>query len=424
MNSAFRKLQNLAEHTEQPRMILGLMSGTSLDGLDLALCEIKGDGLQTQLCIKEFASITYSKQFLDKVQPLFAKPDAALKDVCNANAYIARVHAKMVLDTLNEWQIDPKQVDVLASHGQTIFHSPQSLLLDDQAQNKTQVASTTLQIGDGDHLAYLTGILTISDFRQKHVAANGEGAPLVPYADYLLFTSSSEPRVLLNIGGIANYTYLPINAKFQQVQSADTGPGNTLMDAVIQHALCAGLSAQFPEQKPYDEDGKLAAMGKVNEQLLYILLSYSDNHQDALSTGQELYNLSLVELALTELSASPKNEPLLPTDLEGLANLVATLNVFTATLIQQSFEQLDLPANTVIYISGGGTHNKQLMNNIAQNIDGLEVRKVDELGVSSDAKEAALFAVLANQTLFGDYTIFANENGIPANRLGKLSFPS
>lgn len=421
--SVLDRIEFLIKSKTNPRLILGLMSGTSLDGLDLALCEISGCNANTKLQVIHFESVTYTDQFLERVKPLFANANAKLADVCSANAFIAREHASIVLHTLEKWQVLSEQIDLIASHGQTIFHAPKSLeILATKSATKTMVTST-MQLGDGDHLAYLTGITTMSDFRQKHVAANGEGAPLVPYADFLLFTSAYEPRVLLNIGGIANFTYLPQNARFTDVKSADTGPGNTLMDELIQYALNAGLAAQYPEQKPYDENGQLAASGLVNQQLLQVLLSYTDTYKGTCSTGQEVYNLAFVELALADLSGTEQDGSLLPIDQEGLANLLATLNMFSAMLISQSLAKLDLPSNTAIYVSGGGTHNKQLMQNILECVDGFSVHTIEKLGMSSDAKEAALFAVLANQSLYGDYQIFANKNDMPATSLGKLSFP-
>ena len=171
MNTALTKIANL---TQKPRTIIGLMSGTSLDGLDIALCKVSGQDSTTSLEVKYFTSIGYSEEFLSTIRPIFANPTAPLIEVTRANAWIAREHAGMVNNALEKWDVDSGEVDILASHGQTIFHAPNSFPLIENSNivNQQKMASATMQIGDGDHLAYLTQILTVSDFRQKHIAAN------------------------------------------------------------------------------------------------------------------------------------------------------------------------------------------------------------------------------------------------------------
>jgi anhydro-N-acetylmuramic acid kinase len=162
------------------------------------------------------------------------------------NEWIGNLHANMVLDCLNEWNLTPEKVDLIASHGQTVMHAPKVL------HQQMQFPNATLQIGDGDHIAVRTGIITVSDFRQKHVAAGGEGAPLAVYGDYYLFSSETENRIMLNLGGIGNFTYLPKNKNPEQVFVTDTGTGNTLIDAFVQ--------LHFPEMS-YDKDAEIARKG-------------------------------------------------------------------------------------------------------------------------------------------------------------------
>jgi anhydro-N-acetylmuramic acid kinase len=438
MNAALTTLFSLAH---KPRTIVGLMSGTSLDGLDIAVCEVSGHDLHTVLKLKHFTSVAYDDEFLANIRPLFANSKASLNAVTKANAWVAREHAAMVLTNLKKWGMSPADVDILASHGQTIFHAPNALSNYAQKTNSvaSRPASATLQIGDGDHLAYITKILTLSDFRQKHVAANGEGAPLVPYIDFLLFNSSEENRILLNIGGIANYTYIPANANFNAVTSCDTGPGNTLMDAVILHAHSLSndktISTSLPPiSKLYDINGNFASKGKVNCELLDALVtsnervSQNDSPSSAAanaSTGQETYNLRFILHAIAS-SQSP-SLPAFPTEEQGFYDLLATLTMFTASTIADAISRLPLNASnkcdTIIYASGGGVHNPALMANIRQNLAHLAINTSNELGIDADAKEAALFAVLANQTLFGSNDIFANNKGIPATSFGKISLP-
>ena len=204
------------------------MSGTSLDGLDVALCSIEGSGLQTELKLIQFETVEYDDQFKTEIKSIFSKKNVDLEKLTLLHSWIALQHAQIVLQCLQLWGIDKKEVDLIASHGQTVYHAPQKF------HQHPNYGNATLQIGDGDHLAVATGIITISDFRQKHIAAGGEGAPLAVYGDYILFSKANSDRVLLNIGGIANFTYLPGSLQTGAIICTDTGPGNAVMDAYVQ----------------------------------------------------------------------------------------------------------------------------------------------------------------------------------------------
>ncbi|MDQ7948255.1 MAG: anhydro-N-acetylmuramic acid kinase [Pedobacter sp.] len=175
MNANIAKLYQIANQKE--RMIIGLMSGTSMDGLDVALCRISGSGLATELELLNFATMPYTDEFRKSVKAIFSKRDADLEQVCLMNEVIAITHATLILRALEQWNRKPEHVDAIASHGQSIFHAPKSL------HQLPNLPNGTLQIGDGDHIAVKTGIITLSDFRQKHIAAGGEGAPLAVYAN-------------------------------------------------------------------------------------------------------------------------------------------------------------------------------------------------------------------------------------------------
>lgn len=342
----------------------------------------------------------------------------------------------MLLASLAKWNVLPSEIDILASHGQTIFHAPNSLPLVPVASSALQnTVSASLQIGDGCHLAHITQILTVSDFRQKHIAANGEGAPLVPYADFLLFTSTQENRVLLNIGGIANFTYIPAGCGFNDLLSADTGPGSTLMDTVIRHAKDLRNAGSANTSLPifdhsYDENGNFAAQGTIDESLLAILTAQAVSLGEASqgktkSTGQESYHINFILNALQMNDTSALNS--FPQSEQAFYNLLATLNMFTATsiasVIGNIITQNSSEHPTLMYISGGGVHNTVLLRNIQQCLPSITVTTAAALGINPDAKEAALFAVLANQTLFGSSDVFNNERGIVSTCFGKISFP-
>src|ERR1700749_1448791 len=244
LNKNLQKLTEIAQKIE--KLGIGLMSGTSLDGLDIALSSFTGSGLQTQFKLLNFITIPYKDDFKKEVQQVFANRQADLEKVCLLNAFIGTFHGELILQALQQWNIDPQTIDFIASHGQTIYHAPKRL------HKQANYPNATLQIGDGDHIVVKTGILTISDFRQKHIAAGGEGAPLALYGDVLLGSKPGENRILLNIGGIANLTWLPAKGNYADVLCTDIGPGNTLIDAACRTYY----------NLPYDEDSKIALSGK------------------------------------------------------------------------------------------------------------------------------------------------------------------
>jgi anhydro-N-acetylmuramic acid kinase len=397
MNKYIKALGEMAGR--EKRTIVGLMSGTSLDGLDIALCEVAGSGTETQLSLKQFCTVPYTDTFRNEIRKIFAKSEISFQQLCLLNPFIARTHARMILECLENWQVPAAAVDLIASHGQTVFHAPQS------QHGLKAYPNATLQIGDGDHIAVLTGILTVSDFRQKHVAAGGEGAPLAVYGDYLLFSKKDENRILLNMGGIANFTYLPGTLDATQVFTTDTGPGNTLIDA---------FSRRYFE-RPFDEKGAVAASGIVNEELLRFLKKnpFFDVPFPR-TTGPEVFNLDFVRKA-QQRSGTTSMTP---------EDLMATLTRFSADTLVEAIRKVIQPeASYVIYASGGGVHNPVLMRHIREQLPNLPLHLTDELHIASDAKEAVLFAVLANETVAGGAVDFGTRKGVPSVTMGKISFP-
>lgn len=398
MNPSIEKLYKISQ--KESRLILGLMSGTSLDGLDLALCQITGSGENTQFTILNFETIDFSPVFRDEIKSIFAKETVPFKQVCVLNAKIAITHASMINETLRKWRIASNEVDLIASHGQTVFHAPRS------QESSSDVPNSTLQIGDGDHIALLTNIITISDFRQKHVAAGGEGAPLVIYGDYLLFSDTKEDRILLNIGGIANFTFLPANQELENLISTDVGPGNTLMNQYMREYF----------NLPYDKDGTEAASGQVSIPLLNVLIKHPFFKQPyPKTTGPEEFNLDFILKAKKD------------SDTENLSHqdTLATLIAFTAYGITKAIESITQNgANPSIYVSGGGLHNPVLMEKIKEELAGFSVQSTASIGMPPDAKEAVLFALLANETVAGEPIHFPKSTGAPAICMGKISFPN
>ena len=396
-----QNIQNLVKVASKPeRMVIGLMSGTSMDGLDIALCLLNGAGKDTKFELKAFTTINYTNDFKEKILSIFSKEMVSLETLCLLNAWVGTQHGNMVLDALASWKVAPENIDMIASHGQTIYHAPKSL------HPNSEYNPATLQIGDGDHIAVTTGILTLSDFRQKHVAAGGEGAPLAVYGDYLLCSHPTENRLLLNMGGIANFTYLAAGCSLDQVCSTDTGSGNTLMDAYTRKYF-APLS--------YDKDGMIAAKGKINNALLAELKAHAFFNLPLPKTiGPELFNLTF----LAKAQAASHTLDLSPED------VMATLNRFSAETIVDCINSC-IPAGTIVnmYSSGGGVHNPVLMEHLTSLLPNATLYSSEILGINPDAKEAILFALLANEAVAGT-PLFAGGHAtkIPTT-MGKISFP-
>lgn len=401
MNKNINTLYKIAQ--KETRKIIGLMSGTSLDGLDIALCAISGAGENTVVKILEFETINYTEDVKNEIRKVFAKQTVDFQHFALLNEWIGILHARMVNDCLTKWNIPAQEVDLIASHGQTVLHAPKFL------HQQEKFPNATLQIGDGDHIAVKTGIITLSDFRQKHVAAGGEGAPLAVYGDYLLFSKKDENRIMLNMGGIANFTYLPSSLNADEVFVTDTGTANTLIDIYTKH--------YFPE-KSYDKDAEIAQSGIVNQDLLTELKNDAFFQKSFPKTiGQELFNFEFVQKALSKANLTAISaQDLLATLTRLSAETIAEAIVFAVKNTGTPIEDFK------IYMSGGGANNPLLVKWLKELLP-CSFFKSDDLGILSDAKEAVLFAVLANETVAGGDYNFGSKKGIPSVTMGKISFP-
>jgi anhydro-N-acetylmuramic acid kinase len=396
-NIWINKLNELAN--KKHRIIIGLMSGTSLDGLDISLCKIEGFGLETKVRSLNFEIFTYSDEIKNQVRAIFSKKHVDLEQVCLQNEFLGNLHGDLVNKALLKWKIANSDVDLIASHGQTIYHSPQRLRASDN------FGSGTLQIGDGDHIAYQTQIITISDFRQKHIAAGGEGAPLSVYGDFLLFKNNAENRIMLNIGGISNFTYLPAKMNSTQVFSTDVGPGNTMMDQFMQKHF--NISADY--------DSKIALSGEICLDLLNALLKHSFFEKELpKTTGPELFNLNYLEEATLQSGTQHLS----------LEDQMATLNMFSAKSIEIAIRECFVENdNPVVYLSGGGVHNPLLINNLKKLLKHVSFKSINNLGINPDEKEAILFALLANETVCGSSLAIGDISKNPQTFMGKISLP-
>lgn len=396
MNKNLSKLVRISG--KKTRMIVGLMSGTSMDGLDVALCAVSGAGLHTKIKLLRFETVPYTPETRSGLAEVFAKRQVDFQKLCLLNPRLARLHAETVLACLKKWKVPVSRVDLIASHGQTVYHAP-------AFQHPAVPGNATLQIGDGDHIAVATGIITVSDFRQKHIAKGGEGAPLVVYGDYLLLTHPRENRILLNVGGIGNFTFLPAGRDAGKVFVTDTGPGNTLLDQMIRKQMPGSY---------FDKDAAIARKGTIHGGLLqalksnpFFLLPFPR------TTGPELFNLEYLEAAHQKAGTGDLPFP----------DIMATLTRFTAETIADAIRKVAGRRKFELYMSGGGRHNPLMVEQLQWLLGISTVRSTDALGIPGDAKEAMLFAVLANETIAGKAIPFGKRSGIPSVTLGKISFP-
>lgn len=384
MNKSLSKLLKISQKSE--RHILGLMSGTSLDGLDIALCKLNSDA-DPKLQVLKFETVNYSDEVREAILKIQSKEEISQRDLSHLNAYLPKIWAEMILDTLSEWNISKDEIDVVASHGQTVFHAPSS-------DKKT--LNSTLQIGDGDHLSEYLGMIVVSDFRQRHVAVGGEGAPLAGIMDEELFRSNQKNRVLLNLGGIGNFTYLPKDSEAKSI-TTDTGPANTLINEAMRRYF----------GKSFDDNGLVALSGEVKEDLLDKLMKHPFmKSKFPKTTGQEDFNFEFVESELASIKSDISKE-----------DIVTTLAEFTVQSVKKAVLSVVVGADFELYISGGGIHNVYLVNGLSSAFPNNEILPFEHFGIHPDAKEAALIAFLADDLLMG--------NGFEVNEqkvsLGKIS---
>lgn len=389
------QLAEIAQKNE--RIIIGLMSGTSLDGLDVALCKISGSGFATKAEILHFETLPFDDELRTDIRKIFAKRTIDFQYLVLLNGHIAKVHAAIINDCIQRWNVNKSAIDLIASHGQTVYHAPKHF------HGLEKFGNATLQIADGDRIARDTGIITISDFRQKHIAAGGEGAPLAAYGDLLLFRDAENDVFLLNIGGVSNVSMIRRDGEYC---SYDIGPGNNLMDIWTKEKF--GIA--------YDKDAGIARQGIPNEKLINALENhYYFDLPFPKTTGPETFNIAYIEKAIEDSG----NEEM------SLEDVLHSLCKFTSYKIAEEINgHIKESDKAVVYASGGGIHNPLLMQYINQQCSVKNLTTTAEKNINPDAKEALLFAVLANECVAGEMNFYKeNFTNIPAVTMGKISFP-
>ncbi len=400
-------LKGFITHMKQPyfknnaaqKYAIGLMSGTSTDGIDAALVQISGCGVSTKVELKSFDTYPFTKEARERILNVATGNFGGSEEVCKLSFYLGELFATACESICEKANIKKSDIAFIGSHGQTIFHAPKKEAYLDSA------FKSTLQIGEADIIAERMGCPVVSDFRTRDMAAGGQGAPLVPYTEYLLYRDEHKTVALQNIGGIGNVTLLAKSCELKDVFAFDTGPGNMIMDAVV----CKITNGNMR----YDKNGAIAAAAKINNELLNYMLQ-DDYLQKAppKTTGREYYGEEYVSRLLQR--ASELNVC--------LEDVLATATRFTAESIKLGVELFCKPTPELLIVGGGGSMNPVLMCHLKQCLSPCRVVTNEELGLNSNAKEAIAFAVLANETLHG---IESNAPGATGARknvvLGKIS---
>ena len=379
--------------------IAGVMSGTSLDGIDVALVRIEGSGVDSKVKLIHFTTVPFRNDIKSEIQQVLSIENSNVQLICSLNFKLGLCFANAVKEVCKEANFSLEQLDLIGSHGQTIYHQPKP---------EGNMIASTLQIGEPAVIAYDTNTTVISNFRTMDMAAGGQGAPLVPYSEVILYRDPSKNRLLQNIGGIGNVTVIPSQKSDQNVIALDTGPVNMIIDEVCQRLF----------QLPYDQNGEIAEQGEVVDEIL----TYCMNHpflkmNPPKSTGREQFGEEFVSQLLKRYEKHSKE------------NILTTVTMFTASSIVHHYKEFILPYYEIdeVILGGGGSYNNTLVEMIRY---GLKDEKCtifiqEDIGYSSEAKEAIAFAILANETHHRNPSNMPSATGAKQSVvLGNITFPS
>jgi len=374
------------------------MSGTSLDGIDAALVEIEGSALATKVKLIEFETLEYDEKEKDDILRICNKNSSKVDEICRMNFYLGRRMGRAALNVIEKAGKKIENIDFVSSHGQTIYHMPE--------------CKSTLQIGDISVIAAETGCITIGDFRPGDMAVGGQGAPLVPFVDFLLFRNKTHGRVLLNIGGISNVTVLKASAEIDDVIAFDTGPGNMIIDLIVNIATNGELK--------YDKNGQIALSGNVNVKWLNEILKDDEflYKEFPKSTGRERYSLDFARCLWDQGK------------LQGLSyqDIISTVTEYTSESILINYLNNIKNKYSIdeIFVGGGGVHNSYLMNSLKEKFKkySISVMAMESLNINSDAKEAIAFSILGNEFIHGNINNMPKTTGAKHGVvMGKLALP-
>ncbi|EJQ50979.1 anhydro-N-acetylmuramic acid kinase [Bacillus wiedmannii] len=378
--------------------IAGIMSGTSLDGIDVALVHIEGSGVESKVKLIHFITVPFCNDMKNEIQQALSIENSNVQLICSLNFKLGLCFANAVREVCKEANFPLGQLNLIGSHGQTIYHQP---------KHDGNMIPSTLQIGEPAVIAYETNTTVISNFRTMDIAAGGQGAPLVAYSEIILYRHPTKNRLLQNIGGIGNVTIIPSHLSDKNVIAFDTGPGNMVIDEMCQRLF----------QLSYDQNGKIAKQGVVVDEIL----TYCMNHpflkmNPPKSTGREQFGEEFVSELLKRYERHSKE------------NIVTTVTMFTARSIVHQYKEFILPYYEIdeVILGGGGSYNRTLVEMIR---NGLKEEKCtlflqEDIGYSSEAKEAIAFAILANETYHRNPSNVPSATGAKQSVvLGNITFP-
>lgn len=369
-----KRLLSLLNKNE--KLVIGIMSGTSVDGIDVVIVRIIGHGEVTKTELLAFKNYPFSNSIRERIFELFELNSSNVEAISQMNFLLGELYTQAVFKICEQSGIQIEEIDLIGCHGQTIYHHPETEMIDGIN------VSSTFQIGEGSVIAKKTGIITINDFRVSDMALGGLGAPLVPYPEFLLYRSNENHIALQNIGGIGNMTILPKGGSLEEVYAFDTGPGNMVIDGVIHH-LTHG-------QRSYDINGEMGAKGQVDEAFLASLLE--DPYFKLIppkTTGREYFGKGYVEMFIKAGKARGLSDE----------DLVCNATALTAKSIALAYQLFVKQPIDQLIIGGGGSYNQTLIKMIKKEFIGISVLTQEELGLNSDAKEAIAFAILANEII-------------------------
>ncbi len=388
---------------EKDNLVIGLMSGTSCDGLDVALISVKQDQGLTDFKLLKAKSFPYSENLQRELKNLPQVRKNPAYNISQFNFYLAQTWAEMINDFLKENELTASEITLIASHGQTVWHQSEPLQFVDRP------VRSTLQIGDPSVLAKLTGIPVIGDFRVGDMAFEGQGAPLIPYFDFVFFSRFKKKILAINIGGIANFTFIPDDGDLNKVTGFDTGPGNMLLDQAMIDLF----------GRPFDVNGETAFKGQLSDELLKYLLKIDSyiNMPPPKSTGREFYGKDFY----FKIKKFAKNKNISPAD------IIHTLSFYTVMAIQTNYSSFVAPKYgmpDMVVVSGGGAFNRFILEQLQIQFGDIPVYNSEEMGVNSEFKEAIGFAVLGWSTLLGKPSNVPGVTGAKkATILGKICLP-
>ncbi|HEK9102639.1 TPA: anhydro-N-acetylmuramic acid kinase [Bacillus pseudomycoides] len=378
--------------------IVGLMSGTSLDGIDAALVHIEGDGKDTKVELIHFITAPFSREIKSEIKQALSIETSNVKLICSLNFKLGQCFADAVKIVCKQSNFPIEQLELIGSHGQTVYHHP---------VQEGKMVPSTLQIGEPAVIAYETGTTVISNFRTMDMAVGGQGAPLVPYSELILYRDQNKNRVLQNIGGIGNVTVIPSRVAKQEAIAFDTGPGNMVIDEVCQLLF----------QQSFDKNGDIAKQGNViNEMLSYCMKHPFLEISPPKSTGREQFGKEFTDELLKRFNGHSKED------------IIATVTMFTVSSIVYHYQRFIFPYYHIdeVILGGGGSYNKTLVEMIKESLkeESCKVLRQEELGYSSEAKEAIAFAVLANETYHRNPSNVPSATGARHSVvLGNVTFP-